>query len=144
MNAHFSTLVPGENVRRLLVESGLPHADLDTSPVRLFGFFLDDELVGMVGVECHGRIGLLRSLAVAPKHRGAGLGAVMTAHAERRADEFGLDELYLMTVTADGFFKRLGYCIADRGAAPEEIRRTTQFSGLCPASSTLMSKHVGV
>jgi amino-acid N-acetyltransferase len=144
MNAYFSAVAADDSTHRLLDECGLPHADLDTPEVRLFGFFLDDELAGMVGLECHGRVGLLRSLAVAQQQRGTGLGAMMTAHAERRADEFGLDELYLLTMTAADFFKRLGYRPADRDEVPEVIRGTAQFSGLCPSSSAVMAKRVGV
>jgi amino-acid N-acetyltransferase len=144
MNAYFSAVAADESTHRLLDECGLPHADLDAPAVRLFGFFVDDELAGMVGLECHGRVGLLRSLAVAQQQRGTGLGAVMAAHAERRADEFGLDELYLLTMTAADFFKRLGYRAADRSDVPDAIRGTAQFSGLCPSSSAVMAKRVGV
>ncbi|HYD81143.1 MAG TPA: arsenic resistance N-acetyltransferase ArsN2 [Paucimonas sp.] len=143
MNAYFTTIAADGGARRLLDDCGLPYADLDAPAVRLFGFYLDEELAGMVGLECHGDIGLLRSLAVAARHRGTGLGAVMTAHAERRADEFGLDELYLLTMTARDFFERLGYRTARRDEAPDAIRATQQFSGLCPASSVLMTKRVG-
>jgi amino-acid N-acetyltransferase len=144
MNAYFAAVAADDSTYRLLDQCGLPHADLATPAVRLFGFFLDEELAGMVGIEPYGKVGLLRSLAVAPHQRGTGLGAVMTAHAERRADEFGLDELYLLTVTAGDFFKRLGYRTADRNEVPEAIRGTAQFSGLCPSSSAVMAKHVGV
>lgn len=144
MRTRFSAIAPDAAARRLLEESGLPHADLDQPGVRLFGLYFDDDLAGMVGLEAHGKVGLLRSLAVAPEHRGTGLGVVMTAHAERRADESGLDALYLLTTTATGFFERLGYRIAGRDEAPDAIRTTPQFAGLCPASSTLMTKQVGV
>lgn len=144
MNAHFAMIPADTNAHHLLDQSGLPHADLDASDVRLFGFFLDDELAGMVGLESYDGVGLLRSLVVAPKYRGTGLGAVMTAHAERRADEAGIDQLYLLTTNAADFFQRLGYCTAGRSEAPDAIRRTAQFTSLCPASSSMLTKRVGV
>jgi amino-acid N-acetyltransferase len=147
MHTHFSPLAPDDCAHRLLDTCGLPHADLDTRAVRLFGLYFDDELAAMVGIEASretGKAGLLRSLAVAPPHRGTGLGAVMTAHAEHRADELGLDALYLLTTGAAGFFRRLGYRIADRMEAPEAIRATAQFAGMCPASAVMLTKRVGV
>ena len=144
MNAQFTMIPADTSAHSLLDESGLPHADLDAPGVRLFGFFLDDELAGMVGLESYDGVGLLRSLAVAPMYRGTGLGAVMTAHAERRADEAGIDQLYLLTTSAADFFLRLGYRTADRSEAPDTIRRTAQFAGLCPASSSMLTKRVGV
>jgi amino-acid N-acetyltransferase len=151
MHTHFALLAADDSAHRLLETCGLPHADLDTPAVRLFGLYFDDELAAMVGIEAcdqtcsqTAKAGLLRSLAVAPPHRGTGLGAVMTAHAERRADEFGLDELYLLTTGAAGFFRRLGYRVADRTEAPEAILATAQFAGLCPASAVMLTKRVGV
>ena len=51
-----------------------------------------------------------------------------------------LGNFYLLTNTAERFFERLGYRRTDRENAPEAIRRTQEFSGLCPSSSALMVK----
>ena len=42
--------------------------------------------------------------------------------------------------TAECFFARLGYSRADKNTAPEQIKRTKEFSGLCSDSSTFMVK----
>ena len=55
----------------------------------------------------------------------------------------GVTTLYLLTNTADGLFRQLGYVDTTRTMAPDAIRATSQFSGLCPASSLLMSKPLG-
>ena len=54
----------------------------------------------------------------------------------------GVTTLYLLTNTADGLFRQLGYVDTTRTMAPDVIRATSQFSGLCPSSSVLMSKHL--
>jgi amino-acid N-acetyltransferase len=62
--------------------------------------------------------------------------------AEAHAAPLGVESLYLLTTTADAFFSRLGYSPASREEAPSFIKNTSQFSGLCPASSVFMCKHL--
>ena len=135
---------PAESsVKRLLAESDLPVADLTP---RLMEHFLGcgsaEVLTGVVGLEIFGPVALLRSLAVAGNHRGSGLGKALVAAAEGYARSRGVEELYLLTTTADRFFERLGYERADREAAPESIRGTSEFSGLCPSSSVFMLRRL--
>ena len=143
MDTPFRALKPDPTVLGLLAASGLPTDDLDgAAPVMLFGTTEGDEAAGVVGLELHGADALLRSLAVAPRARGAGTGAALVAHAEREAAARGVSTLYLLTTTAEGFFSRLGYQRLDRTKAPAGIAATRQFSGLCPASSAFMAKRL--
>ena len=129
---------------RLLRRCGLDPADLDDRPaVELAGVRGADGPVAAVGLEHHGRAGLLRSLAVAPEARGRGLARRLVAHAEDRARRAGLADLFLLTDTADELFGRLGYTAVARAAAPAAIRSSPQFASLCPASATCMHKHLG-
>jgi amino-acid N-acetyltransferase len=48
--------------------------------------------------------------------------------------------LYLLTTTAERYFKEHGYEAVDRASAPPDIQGTRQFAGLCPASSAFMVK----
>ncbi len=132
------------DVLALLTACGLPVADIaaEAQPA-FFGLREGSRLVAVAGLEVHGPAGLLRSLAVVPRHRGAGLGRRLVAHAEARASDLGVRILYLLTTTAAGFFLRQGYRPADRDRAPEAIRATVQFSGLCPASAAFMAKALG-
>jgi amino-acid N-acetyltransferase len=94
----------------------------------------------VVGVERHGGVGLLRSLAVAEGKRGTGLGRALVGHAEAWARAQGIDTLCLLTRHAAGFFARLGYVETPRDAAPAAISATAEFSWLCPASAAFMRK----
>lgn len=132
---------PETEVRRLLAESGLTTADLaDHLLPHFFGCGPRDAMSGVVGIELFGETALLRSLAVAPSYRRAGLGSRLVAHAEHYAAELGVRSLYLLTITAEEFFRRHGYVRIDRTEAPPAIRATREFSDLCPSSSTLMVK----
>lgn len=128
-------------VEALLTEAKLPVADLASSrSLNLLGIRDGGRLVGVVGVEVYGSVGLLRSLAVEPAHRNSGLGAILVSNAETWAAEQGVETLYLLTTTAAQFFARRGYEAVPRSEAPAAIAATAQLLHLCPASSTFMRK----
>ena len=135
---------PSESAaKRLLVESGLPAADITAGHLKHF-FFCGPgtDLEGLVGLELYGEVALLRSLAVASERRGSGLGSRLVEHAERYARDRGVKSLYLLTTTAEAFFMRRGYTRLAREKAPDPIRNTTEFGGICPLSSAFMFKRL--
>ena len=143
MYPHIEPVSPLSEVLPLLKDCGLPVSDLaPDSPPLFFGVRSGDGLVAVVGLEIFGAVGLLRSLAVAPGHRGRGLGRALAAFVEDFAAGLGVERLFLLTTTAEAFFARLGYGPTPRESAPEAIRATAQFAALCPASSAFMAKRV--
>lgn len=135
------TISLSREVEALLTEAQLPVSDLSSSrSLQLFGVREGGELVGVVGVEVYGEVGLLRSLAVNSARSNAGLGTSLVSNAETWAAGRGVRTLYLLTTTAARFFARRGYEVATRSEAPAAIAATSQFKDLCPASSTLMRK----
>lgn len=122
---------------------GVDSADLrEGSPALFFCFKRNDELAGVVGVEVNGDVGLLRSLAVTDHRRSGGTGKALVADAETWAASCGLTWFYLLTNTAATYFGRLGYEVLDRAGAPSGIRKTKQFSSLCPDSAIFMGKRL--
>lgn len=135
------TISLNTEVEALLTEAQLPVSDLSGSlSLNLLGMRESGRLVGVVGVEVYGAVGMLRSLAVASSRRNAGLGVSLVSNAEAWAAERGVKTLYLLTTTAAEFFAKLGYEAIPRSEAPAAIAATAQFSDLCPASSTFMRK----
>ena len=61
---------------------------------------------------------------------------------EDYAKSMEMDSLYLLTLTAEGFFKKCGYRPIARDSAPAEIQETTEFRNLCPASAVCMVRHL--
>lgn len=134
---------PPHRTLQLLSESDLPTDDLDGVALEHFlGCGSETNPDGVVGLEIHGSIALLRSLAVTPRSRAKGCGAVLVRSAEALAQANGIDCLYLLTETAEGFFAKLGYKCVERNAVPEGIRETKQFSELCPDSAVVMRKRL--
>jgi amino-acid N-acetyltransferase len=95
-------------------------------------------LVGMGGLEVHGRFALLRSLAVGAEHRRQGLASMICDRLEEDATHRGVSRVYLLTETAESFFAKRGYSVATRENAPAEITATEEFTTLCPDSAVLM------
>jgi amino-acid N-acetyltransferase len=123
----------------LLGANGLPVTDL-TPEILLLGVHDSLGLEGIVGVEPHGTVGLLRSLAVRQDRRGSGLGSALVLEAERMARERGITALYLLTTTAEQFFSNRGYARMPRDGAPTEIRASSEFRSICPSSAAFMGK----
>ena len=124
-----------------LNEAGLPADDIAELGRKFYRYrTLDGEVIGYGGLEPYGANALLRSITVLPAWRGKGLGESLTAILARRAFNLGARDLYLLTNTAQGFFKKLSFNVVDRTTAPEAIRASRQFAGLCSASTPLMSR----
>ncbi len=128
-------------VAALLVAEGLPTEDLTEEALALIAE-RDGAVVGAIGLESYGDVGLLRSLVVATAGRSAGLGARLVDALEAIARDAGIDQLWLLTIDADAWFAKLGYEALGREHAPAAIQSTAEFSSLCPADAVLMRKHL--
>ena len=124
---------------RLLDAAGLPTGDLKAEMLALTAE-CSGEVRGLIGLECFGRVALLRSLVISERARGEGVGRHLVTALEGECGGRGVADLWLLTIDADGFFARLGYAPRDRADAPAAIQSTAEFSGLCPDDAVLMSK----
>ncbi|MFQ5547113.1 MAG: arsenic resistance N-acetyltransferase ArsN2 [Woeseia sp.] len=152
MNDRFDTIVvrdatknDWQNVRQLLVEAELPITDL--GPDRLEHFLIAEtsgksrnETLGTIGLQRFGTEGLLRSLVVSESDRQSGLGGRLVTALEANASCAGVKDLWLLTIDAQRYFESLGYRMMSRESAPESIRQTEEFTGLCPDGAFLMKK----
>lgn len=132
-------------VRALLVDAGLPVADLAADAMRQFivastGRANAETLAGVIALQALNGTGLLRSLAVAQAVRSAGCGSRLVEAVERAAMESGLRDLWLLTTGAALYFEKLGYRAVSRAIAPAGIRETAEFASLCPDSAVLMTR----
>jgi len=125
-----------EAVLALLAEAQLPTAGV----VEHFGsFFVVDEggrIAASAGIERHGDAALLRSLAVAPDLRGAGLGAAVLRRALDEAGRSG--GVYALTTTAERYLARFGFQRVPRGSVPAGLLESRELQDACPDSATVM------
>ncbi len=129
-----------EAIRALLEAAGLPTADLRDSRPMFQVAAAGTELVGTGALEIHAEAALLRSLAVAPAWRGCGLGHRLVKALERQARAAGLQQIVLLTQSAEAFFTGLDYEVIARAQAPEAVRASPEFAALCPQSATCLRK----
>jgi amino-acid N-acetyltransferase len=131
-------------ISALLAANDLPNTDLADSRPEFLIAEEGPELIGVGGLQRFGSTALLRSVAVIQAKRGTGLGSELLRHLERHAAGCGVQQVVLLTETAEHFFARHGYRKVDRAGMPAEIQSTTEFRSLCPASAACMAKHFSV
>lgn len=129
------------SISKLLIQNKLPYSDIN----RLISFIgvrtiADNTIVGIVGLEKYRPYALLRSLAVRKDYQRKGLGNVLVNEAIRVCTAENISKVYLLTTTADEYFKRQGFVIINREMVPEEIRKTREFIDICPKSSVCMER----
>lgn len=126
-------------VEELLKSSGLPYEDLPSKLDALFMGCVNGQVVGVGGVETYGNYGLLRSLVIKESFRGKGYGSALCGKLIKYAKLAGVGEIYLLTTTAEKFFKtKIGFEVINRSVAPPAIQNTTEFKNLCPSTATCM------
>lgn len=125
-------------VLALLTEAGLPTDEVSEWLSRYIVAEEGGRIIGVAGLEAHGTDGVLRSVAVAPAYRGAGLGARLAATAIASARRAGLRRLYLLTETAAGYFPRHGFRRIPRSEASEAVQESVEFAEACPDSAVAM------
>jgi N-acetylglutamate synthase-like GNAT family acetyltransferase/thioredoxin reductase len=95
-------------------------------------------VVGCAGVEVRGEVALLRSVAVAPRRQGQGIGRQMVSAMLAQASGRGIKSLALLTTTAREWFKGFGFRVVDSALAPAPLRASAEFQGACPASAEFL------
>ncbi|WP_350029270.1 MULTISPECIES: arsenic resistance N-acetyltransferase ArsN2 [unclassified Caballeronia] len=133
-------------IKALLTASGLPATDITETHLDRFLVVHNpggDVVVASVGLERFADGAMLRSLAVAKEYQNLGLGRLLVLRAEQMAMDEGCTQLWLLTTTADEFFRKRGYIVIDRHAVPQDVRQSTEFSQLCPASAVCLYKVLG-
>lgn len=130
-------------LQELLSVCGLPLDGVSDRPRMFLTAHDSDLLAGCVGIEQCGTDGLLRSLAVHPRHRGQGLGARLTRRALRRARRLGLRRVFLLTETAPEYFLRFQFRRVARKDAPVAVQASVEFTAACPATAVCMERTLG-
>jgi amino-acid N-acetyltransferase len=129
-------------VESLLSASNLP---LDGVKENFSTFVVAEDqgaIAGAIGLEKFGPVALLRSAVVSPEYRGTGVGSRLVEKVLERAEEEGIEELFLLTTTAENYFPRFGFARAARSAVPPAMKASAEFQGACPDSAAVMKRRV--
>lgn len=100
-------------------------------------------IVGAVGLEMYGPVALLRSAVVHPALRGHGVGEALITTALQYAEDRGVEDIVLLTTTAERWFPRFGFSRIGREDVPEAVQASAELRGACPASAVVMRRRCG-
>jgi amino-acid N-acetyltransferase len=129
-----------DQIVALLAGERLPFDDL---PKRLDNFFVMlavDSVIAAAGMEVYGRSALLRSVAVKNEYRNQGIASQLVERVIEAARSKELARIFLLTETAKDYFLNKGFEIINRELVPPQVRRSSEFSTVCPSSATVMLK----
>jgi amino-acid N-acetyltransferase len=128
--------LPG--IKALLVASDLPTAGVEDH-WKTFLVAKDGEaLVACGGAEAYQFAALIRSVAVQNEYRSQGLGRRIVRQLLDRLASRGLREFYLLTTTAEAYFKKRGFKPIDRDEVHPQLLSSREFQGACPDTAVCM------
>ncbi|GAB4446420.1 MAG: hypothetical protein OHK0015_49670 [Chloroflexi bacterium OHK40] len=126
----------------LLTASNLPHAGLTEHFGAAVVARASEAVVGSAALELYGEAALLRSVAVAERLRGQGIGRELTQAALDLARAHGVRRVYLLTTTAERYFASFGFAPIARAEVEPAVQASVEFTEACPASATVMALHL--
>jgi amino-acid N-acetyltransferase len=125
-------------IKRLLLDNALPTAGVDEH-WKTFVVARDGEaIVACGGSEAYEFAALLRSIAVHPDYRSLGIGRKIVRQLLDRLASRGIREFYLLTTTAQEYFRKRGFKVIDRDEVHPQLLGSEEFRGACPDSAVCM------
>lgn len=140
----FATPADKDQIRRLLSQCGLPTVYVHRHLKSFIVAKAAKKIVGVIGLEAYGRVGLLRSLCVEKAYRGRGLAKMLNARMMAYAHMQGIDRLYMFTFNAEEFASKLGFHKIGKNRIPKSIRSTWQFRRLKSYPVVCMMKRISI
>ena len=130
--------LPG--VLALLRKAELPSAGVSETFSDFFVAERDGSLIGAAGLEVYGPSALLRSVVVKDEWRGSGVGGRLIDLALGEARVRGIEDVFLLTTTAENYFPRFGFACVGRDQVSDGVKTSMEFQGACPDSAVVMRK----
>ncbi len=130
--------VPAERAR---IESLLGSESLPTDGLRIEDTLVaisDGKIVGAVALERYEGTAMLRSLVVDAEHRNQGIGFRLVAGALEVARWSGIDEVHLLTETAQKYFGKYGFEAVSGTLVKEACAESALIAGRCCTTATAM------
>jgi len=125
----------------ILSQENLPH---DGVEAHLGGFLVarnrGGKILGCVGIERHGNLGLLRSAAVLSEYQGQWIGRTLIRELLDRAAKEGVTEVALLTTTAKDYFQtKFGFKETERSRYENRLTNSLEWNLPRCSSATFMT-----
>jgi amino-acid N-acetyltransferase len=125
-------------IKSLLLASNLPTDGVDDHWKTFVVARDGGRIVACGGSEAYQFAALIRSIAVDPEYRSRGLGRRVVRQLLDRLASRGLREFYLLTTTAEEYFRKRGFKTIDRDEVHPQIMQSREMQGACPDSAVCM------
>lgn len=122
----------------LLKQVELPPEGIEAHLADFIVSIHEGNVIGCAGLEIYETVGLLRSVAVHPDYQGKNIGNALIHQILSHAQKSEVEEIFLLTETAEKYFLRLGFKKINREDIDSRIKETQEFKTLCPASAISM------
>ena len=129
-------------IKSLLDSASLPFVDIEKHFLNFLVLEDNGNIIGTIGAEFYTDTALLRSLAVDKGYQNKGFGKDLYNALISKIKKMNVNNIYLLTETAERFFNKFGFQKTARESAPASIRQTYEFSTLCPAGAVCMVKNL--
>ena len=119
-----------DDVLEILSQVNLPH---DGVKEHFDGFLIarsgGGKILGCVGLERHGELGLIRSAAVLSEYQGQWIGNKLVRELLKRAAREGITEVVLLTTTAKEYFQyKVGFKEARRSGYEKRLVNSPEWN----------------
>lgn len=126
-------------IEALLASVGLHNEDVSDTIDDCVVAVGDGKIIGTAALECKGEYALLKSFAVNPECQNKQIGRALLHRILPVAYRNRISRVFLLTVTAEGYFPRFNFKPCERIDVPASIAETREFRQQCPASAKCMS-----
>jgi amino-acid N-acetyltransferase len=133
-----ATLDDLPRIKELLLENKLPTAGVDDNWRTFVVARRGASVVGCGGSEAYQFVALIRSVAVDNAYRGQGIGRRLVRQLLDRLASRGIREFYLLTETAEAYFKKRGFKTIDRDEVHPQLLSSSELQGACPDTAVCM------
>ncbi|MHA1125914.1 MAG: arsenic resistance N-acetyltransferase ArsN2 [Candidatus Heimdallarchaeota archaeon] len=96
------------------------------------------KLIGCIGLELYAEYALLRSAAVHPENQNQGIGKKLTETTITYAKKIGIKKLFLITNTAEEYFKKIGFTVVQENEIPSSVKQSVEFTFQCAKTGKTM------
>jgi amino-acid N-acetyltransferase len=127
-----------ESIKAILRANDLPIAGVDQHWRTFMVARVGERIVGCSGAEAYPVAALIRSVDVLPEYRSHGVGASLVNEVLERLASRGLRDFYLLTTTAENYFRKRGFEPIDRGEVHPQLLASREFQDACPKSAVCM------
>src|SRR3954454_13284495 len=125
-------------IKELLTNSQLPTDGVDEHWRTFVVARNGSRIVGCGGSEAYQFAALIRSIAVEDEYRSHGIGRRLVRQLLDRLASRGLREFYLLTTTAEAYFRKRGFKTIDRDEVHPQLLASREFQDACPSSAICM------